>query len=249
VVFGVVYCFIVNKFPRITARFQIAQPPVALWYLLALFYWRTIINFIKTKKIKTVITISFICAIFVGCLKNVGTYFSLARAVGFFPFFLLGFYSNESLLEKIKNINKVVIFLLLIIILISTFAIVSKDLIPLMFQWASKSFDELGISFAKGILFRVIFFVLEICSCIVVINLIPKRETIFTKFGENSIIIFGFHTSLVFSIKYFINDVKYKGEIYLFVLLVSFAIVFVLNLKPIQKLYKILMKPYEKMSE
>lgn len=249
VVFGIIYTLIVNRLPNVNVKFEISNAIWSLWYLLSLFYWRTLVHFIKTRKVAFVIIISFVCAIFVGCFKEIGNYFSLARTIGFFPFFLLGYYSDEHTLEKLRRINKGVIIAFLLIVLSSTYIIVHADLIPLMFQWSSRSFYELGINYLNGIMYKIIILVLEILCCISLINLIPKKRTALSRFGENSITIYGFHAAIVYVITYFIKDVEYKGLIYLLVILLTILIAFILSSKPVKRFYDLLMKPYEKISE
>ena len=249
ILFGIIYTLIVNIISNTRVKFEFENAPWTLWYLISLFYWRTIIHFIKTKKIKLVIFISFICAIFVGCFKNIGNYFSLARTIGFFPFFLLGYYSNEKTIEKIKKFNKIAIVAFVLLVLVSTFVIVRTHLIPLMFQWSSRSFNEIGINYTDGIIYKILILLLEICSCIAIINLAPQKKTILSRFGESTITIYGFHASLVYIITHFIKDIPYRGFIYPLIILLTATLVFVLSSSPVKKLYELLMKPYQKISE
>lgn len=249
-VFGLIYVFIVNKIPEINIKFQIAIAPWTMWYLISLFSWKIMVRFINHKKPLLVLSISFILAIIIGCFEKIGNYFSLARTIGFFPFFLLGYYSNEDTIEKIKNMRKIKGLILLIITIIATYVLVSKEMIPLVFQWSSKPFKEIGFNNIEGIIYKVIIILLELGCCIGLINLIPKRKTIFCRLGENSITIYGFHAAIVYVITYFIKDVPpYKGLIYILILGLTIGLTFVLSSKPIQELYKILMKPYKKISE
>ena len=111
-------------------------------------------------------------------------------------------------------------------------------------------FKEIGFNNIEGIIYKVIIILLELGCCIGLINLIPKRKTIFCRLGENSITIYGFHAAIVYVITYFIKDVPpYKGLIYILILGLTIGLTFVLSSKPIQELYKILMKPYKKISE
>lgn len=249
VVFGLIYVLIVNRFPDVHLKFEISTALWSLWYLLSLFYWRTITHFIKTQKVALVIIISFICAIFVGCFKDIGNYFSIARTIGFFPFFLLGYYSNKDTLQKIRKISKIIIIPLILVILLCTYIIVYTNWIPLMFQWSSKSFNDLEISNIDGVLYKIIILILETLCCVILINITPNKKTIFSYLGENTITIYGFHAAIVYSTTYFIKDVPYKGAIYLLVLSLTFATAFLLSSKPIRKFYALLMKPYKKISE
>lgn len=249
VIFGVIYTLIVNRLPNVNIKFEISSAIWSLWYLISLFYWRTIMHFVRTKKVSLVIILSFIFAIFVGCFKNIGNYFSIARTIGFFPFFLLGYYSNEDTLNKVRKISKIITVPLILVVLVCTYIIVSANWIPLMFQWSSRSFHELGISNGNGILYKIIILLLEIICCIVLINIMPEEKNILSRFGESTITIYGFHAALVYVITYFIKDVEYKGLIYPLVLVLTFATVFILSSNPVKKFYNLLMKPYKKISE
>lgn len=92
-----------------------------MWYLLALFMWIIITPYFI--KLKHCVSISFLLGIIVGYQQDIGTYLTLSRFFVFYPFFLIGYYIDESHFEKIFNTK---IRLLSIFILTTIFIIICK---------------------------------------------------------------------------------------------------------------------------
>lgn len=67
---------------------NILTPGFAMWYLWALFVYRTILPYIA--RIPYVILMSFILSWIVGFIPQINANFSLSRIVCFLPYFLLG---------------------------------------------------------------------------------------------------------------------------------------------------------------
>ena len=77
---------------------EIFTPWWILWYLLSLFFWRTILQFLPQRVIdkKVIVVIcSFVLGVFVGFLP-LTKFLSLQRTFAFLPFFFLGYYMRGS---------------------------------------------------------------------------------------------------------------------------------------------------------
>ncbi len=82
---------------------SIFSTPFALWYLLCLIYWKTIITFVPESVLKNWLFISLALGMSVLPLFVKLEYFSLARCLSFFPFFLLGWIAREDKWIEILN--------------------------------------------------------------------------------------------------------------------------------------------------
>lgn len=77
---------------------EILTPWWILWYLLSLFFWRTILQFLPQKLIGKkwiVIACAFILSILVG-FSPLTKFLSLQRTFAFLPFFFIGYYLRET---------------------------------------------------------------------------------------------------------------------------------------------------------
>ena len=73
-------------------------PQFALWYLAALYLWRTLLpDLLRVRNILAAALVLFFVGKMVGGLDNL---FGLDRALGFLVFFLLGYYSDGVLVER-----------------------------------------------------------------------------------------------------------------------------------------------------
>lgn len=78
-------------------------PCFALWYLLCLFYWRILLSVIPQKwDPKWIIAISFLISITVG-FTNINGIMGLHRFFSFMPYFMIGHYYGENILQTSDN--------------------------------------------------------------------------------------------------------------------------------------------------
>lgn len=94
------------------------SPTLAMWYLMCLLYWRLVAHFLKRMGLQysnLMLVVSFILAMLVGFVP-IGHDFSFQRFFALFPFFLLGLIIRErNWMERIKQLNIKVAFLMLFI--------------------------------------------------------------------------------------------------------------------------------------
>ncbi|ATD56826.1 hypothetical protein BTM21_03280 [Clostridium chauvoei] len=102
--------------------FSVLYPGWTLWYLLSLFFWR--ISLKHLINIKYILPISFIFGLLIGLLPGGSSVLSISRTITFLPFFLLGYYTRENHLDKIKEKNKLISTIIIIIFICITFYVV-----------------------------------------------------------------------------------------------------------------------------
>lgn len=82
---------------------EFISPCFALWYLLCLFYWRMLLSAIPSScKPKWVMCVSVAVCLAIGFVP-VGNEFGLHRFFSFMPYFLLGHYYGQKILQIIDN--------------------------------------------------------------------------------------------------------------------------------------------------
>src|SRR5690606_21627533 len=105
IVLQIIWFFIWGKFDL----YHLLKPSWTLWYLLSIIWWRILANLTVPSINKTVlIPVSFIFAFAWGFFEFDGEIFSINRTFVFFPFYLLGVYCTEEVIQKIRKINLLV---------------------------------------------------------------------------------------------------------------------------------------------
>lgn len=77
---------------------DLGMPGLALWFLLALFFWR--LSLPVVARIKGIVPISVVVALLGGFMWSVSSSFSISRALCFWPIFLLGWKLKEHGLHR-----------------------------------------------------------------------------------------------------------------------------------------------------
>lgn len=90
-----VICIILNRAFTIS---EIFTPWWILWYLLSLFFWRTILQFLP-QKIIDIKWIVLVCSVIISIIAGFSPFtkfMSLQRTFAFLPFFFIGYYLREA---------------------------------------------------------------------------------------------------------------------------------------------------------
>ena len=90
------YVFVIHK----DTGLYLNRPKFSLWYLMALFFWRIATPYIK--KIPGSIFVSITAGLLIG-FSQLGNFFSIPRTLFFYPFFLAGYYFQESWFETVRK--------------------------------------------------------------------------------------------------------------------------------------------------
>ena len=80
---------------------SLIEPLYSYWYLIALIVWRLTCH--KLAKIKGITVIMFGVALIAGFFSSVDNHFAIARIIGFYPFYMLGFKLSEEKNKKLTD--------------------------------------------------------------------------------------------------------------------------------------------------
>ncbi|MBS5885947.1 MAG: acyltransferase family protein [Clostridium sp.] len=223
------------------AMFSVLYPGWTLWYLLSLFFWRMTLKYLI--KFKHILLISFIAGVLVGLIPSIGSILSISRTIVFLPFFLLGYYTTEEHLEKIKSFKSEYAITGILVFLLVAIYIVKNDLFSYKFLYNSYSYNALEVSLFEGTVFRIFLYFGAIIFSICVINLVPRREQFFSKIGKATMNIYVFHIYLVMLVYFFIPKWNIGLLQNILILISPFIIIFILSRKKINKVYDGLFYP------
>ena len=223
------------------AMLSVLYPGWTLWYLLSLFFWRMTLKYLI--KFKHILLISFIAGVLVGLIPSIGSILSISRTIVFLPFFLLGYYTTEEHLEKIKSFKSEYAITGILVFLLVAIYIVKNDLFSYKFLYNSYSYNALEVSLFEGTVFRIFLYFGAIIFSICVINLVPRREQFFSKIGKATMNIYVFHIYLVMLVYFFIPKWNIGLLQNILILISPFIIIFILSRKKINKVYDGLFYP------
>ncbi|MGY5240414.1 acyltransferase family protein [Clostridium tertium] len=223
------------------AMFSVLYPGWTLWYLLSLFFWRITLKYLI--KFKYILLLSFIAGVLVGLIPSIGSILSISRTIVFLPFFLLGYYTTEEHLEKIKSFKSEYAITGILVFLLVAIYIVKNDLFNYKFLYNSYSYNALEVSLFEGTIFRIFLYFGAIIFSICVINLVPRKEQFFSKIGKATMNIYVFHIYLVMLVYFFIPKWNIGLLQNILILISPFIIIFILSRKKINKVYDGLFYP------
>lgn len=169
------------------------QPGYALWYILALGIWKYFLK--DLLKIRYILIISFIIAIFSICTVQFQPVLAIPRIVGFLPFFLLGFITKESFFEKIKKIPTVFSVIFMIGIFVLSFYIVKETNINYLLLYHNCTYTEIIAgpeNIINVVVLNALSYVFAIATGINFMNVCKKLEknTFLIKIGQRTLPIY-----------------------------------------------------------
>jgi fucose 4-O-acetylase-like acetyltransferase len=188
---------------RSISLFSFCVPLWILWYLLSLIWWRIGLQLLPQKlldKRNLMIGASILVSLLSQISCAYANVFAWQRTLGFLPFFVLGYYAQQTnIMERIRNIKPSYSIALLIIFVISVYCLNSDTL--KIFQQSlffrdmdiPKTINTVGLRLTCRIIDLIVVSIISIC----VINLcrfVPER---FSKIGQNTIMYYVYHGLLI----------------------------------------------------
>ena len=219
-------------------KWPIIYPGWTLWYLISLFFWRISLKYLM--RIKYIIPISIICGLLIGAMPRGGVVLSLSRTITFLPFFLIGYYTNEHMLNKVSKISKRLSMIGITAAALLAFYLGKYNLVDYNFLYHSKAYSYSGLSISEGVLFRGAIYIGATLLSVCVLNLIPRKKVFFTNIGEKTMNIYLFHpymTIAVYAIIHVLKLLSYTILSNIVVMVSPFLIMYLLTRGPAQKIY------------
>ncbi len=234
------FFYFVRHFFYGNANFYWDLPPFALWYLFALFFYRFLLK--DYIKIPHIFTISMLVYLFAGQVSWLSDTWALGRMVSYFPFFLLGYYCDKDTLTKLRALKKrTCIILAILLVGASVFLAFFVDQLSVGFYLLKSPAAEINVLWYYDIIGRAIIFVLACMWIILMINIIPNKNSYLVYVGVNTMPIYIFHLIIRYWVKQesIFLGIFPENQMLYYVLIFAYACicVFVLSSKPISKMY------------
>ncbi|MGM9567330.1 MAG: acyltransferase family protein [Clostridia bacterium] len=125
-VFWIIFKYLTNGSTHYIEHFL--DPGYAIWYIVSLFFWRLFLK--DLLKIRYILVLSFIAAPLIMFLSNAEMTLAINKTIGFLFFFLLGYYTRQEHIAKIRRFPQWAAFLLLLAIWGGTWLLMTKGILP-----------------------------------------------------------------------------------------------------------------------
>lgn len=192
-IFAQVFYFILNRLlGDSNMKLQLFATQWTMWYFLSLTCFYIISDFIKDKKKWFIFSI--IAAIYIGFDHSVGSYGSISRTFFFLPFFIAGMCFDEKYMTTIKK-YKYQLIAAAALCLGFLYIVSEYTPIELLFEYSryTSEFDKAIFPLFMRIFHYISGFILSA----VILMIIPSKETIFSFIGQNSVIMYFIHATVI----------------------------------------------------
>lgn len=168
----------------------------APWYLFAMIVWYLLIPIVRRCRPVPVILVNIMLALVAGFFKNVGDFLCLSRILVFGPFFFLGYYMEQPLLEKTlqpgykKIVTTAALSVCAGILLLGTNL---KDELGMVYE--NISYYELD-RFWEGPFVRLVLMIAAFVISWAILFYIPRGKTAISFIGQRTMPIYMLHRIL-----------------------------------------------------
>lgn len=175
---------------------SILSPGWTLWFLYCMFIWRLMLP--DLVKIRYVLLLSFIVGIFSGFLTEFGTYMAMARTLGFFPFFLVGYYADQKLIKNLRRIPySKAISIGIIIFAVITAYLWTRNNLPPELLWRDRAYNAFSVPLLQNLLTIIFLYGMGFAFVFVFITLANNKPHLFSAWGQRTLAIYLLHIYLV----------------------------------------------------
>ena len=189
-------------------EFNPTQPSWTLWFLLALGIFRLILPYLALLKFPLLIAV--VASVGVGYFANVDSTFSLSRAIGILPFFVLGWKLNEwGLVDRWRRVVangwwvRVVAVAILAAWLVAVVSNIGfwRDIDLRYWFFYDDSYRGLGEDQWWAGAVRLGLIALAVLLTGAFFALIPRRETWITDFGTSTMYVYLLHSFILYPLR------------------------------------------------
>jgi fucose 4-O-acetylase-like acetyltransferase len=228
------------------------QPSWTLWFLLALGIFRLVLPYLAL--LRWPLAWSLIISVGVGYLDNVDSTFSLSRALGILPFFVLGWQLHRwKLIDRWRVAERqtwlirgfAILFMLVWVAVLVAFVDLWRAINLQHWFFYDQSYSGLGDDLWWAGAVRLGLIVLAVLLSAAFFVLLPRRETWMTTLGQYTMFVYLLHSFVLYPLR---ESGVLRGEefpeLYLVGMLVfALVIAIVLSSGPVRKLFRPIVEP------
>ena len=163
-----------------------------MWYVLALFVYRVTIE--ALGKVRFIIPVSIIFALWAGTRPEFTTYLSTSRIVVFFPFFVAGYLWKSEYTRAVRNFKgKWILIPIAGFLLYAVPNYMITNEMPVDIFRGNHTYLLSGLTDENGIVIRLLMYLISYVLILAFLALLPDRKLPLTFIGRNTMGIYFFH--------------------------------------------------------
>lgn len=233
-------------------NFNPSKPSWTLWFLLALAIFRLTLPYLALLRWPLIISVLF--SVGVGYLDNVGSTFSLSRAIGIMPFFILGWKAREwGIVERWQNlgarvwwirIGAIAVFATWLCI-VGTFIQTWRDIDLRFWFFYDDSYSGLGLeSWWAGVI-RFGLIVVAVVLCAAFLALVPRRTGWMTDLGKATMYVYLLHSFVLYPLREsgFLTGEHASASWLVLMIVASAATSLVLSSRVVRRVFRPIIEP------
>ena len=227
-------------------KLDLIETSNAPWYLFALFVWFLLLPVIVKLGRNKAIVGTILLSILLPINEGVGYAFSSSRIIIFLMFFVIGYYLDFKLIEKLKT-KLLRVLSIIYLLALAFFVYFNLDLFekfgPILY--ASHSYSAIKTSLWVALLAKVIWILVVTVTIMAIMILCPKNKLFFTYVGRGTLSIFIIHLLIrdcMRKFKWFESIGHNQYYLIIATVVISLIICFVFAEKHIVKLFNLAFK-------
>ena len=220
-----------------SVTYELLRPTgTVMWYVLALFIYRLTIE--GLGKVRFVVPVSIIFALWAGTRPEFSTFVSASRIVVFFPFFVAGYLWKSDYITAVRKFKgKWVLIPISAVLLwgIPNYMITNNMAISIF--RGNHSYRICGLTMAEGIVLRLLMYLVSFIVIYTLLALIPDVKLPVTYIGRHTMGIYFFHYPIMIIMNgLYLLLIPEMNNVWV-LLLVSVVFILILGSLPVDLLY------------
>lgn len=220
-----------------SAKYEILRPTgTVMWYLLALFIYRLTIE--ALGKIRFVVPLSIIFALWAGTRAEFSTFLSASRIVVFFPFFVAGYLWKSEYITAVRKFKGKWVLIPISGVLLWGIPnyMITNNMAVSIFR-GNHSYKICGLTDPEGMVIRLLMYLVSFIIIYTLLALLPDIKLPTTYIGRHTMGIYFFHYPIMIVMNgLYLLLIPEMNSVWV-LLGVSFVFVLILGSLPVDLLY------------
>lgn len=203
-------------------KIALCVPQWTYWYMLSLVYWKIISHFMPKNYYMLALVI--IASLGINIFNLDADYFSFVRTVTLYPFYYFGYLIDpEKFKAASKKIPKHLAISSIISIIIASYIVFIKCRVSTKLLHFKHPYLKYADSITEGIILRFIFMILAFICIFAIFRLVTDKETVLTKWGANSFVLYLTHSIVLRAVT---RSIKLPSDVNILFNFVIFSFIF-----------------------
>ena len=217
--------------------YEILRPTgTVMWYILALFIYRLTIE--AFGKIRFIVPLSIIFALWAGTRPEFTTFLSVSRIVVFFPFFVAGYLWKSEYITAVRKFKGKLVLVPISAVLLWAIPnyMISNEMGVAIFR-GNHSYKLCGLEDPEGIVIRLLMYLVSFILIYTLLALLPDIKLPLTYIGRRTMGIYFFHYPIMIIMNgLYLLLLPEMNNVWV-LLGVSLLFILILGCKPVDFLY------------